>query len=447
MKLFRLKLIGVFKFIIIIVLFITLISFSLVVYSYSAPTKSVLIITPHPDDETLGVGGQIVKFIKEGYKVYTISLTFGDGYSVAVALKNKSFSPKCMDYINFGKIRSQEIKEALFELGVKNDCIFSLGFPDGGLSYLWLKNWDTPYTSLYTGANYSPYEKSLEYLIPYTGKNIYSELKKIISIINPGKIFIVDTIDIHNDHWAAYCFSITSILGLMAEKKEFNPEIYTYIIHFKDFPCPKGFNKSEKLIPNNIMKKYNNTFQIYPLSKKEIDLKEKAILKYKTQLPLMEDYLLSFVRKNEIFGKPLTASFSKNKALEIKDSFIDVSSHYRNTSANIKKIFIKRENSCMNVEMITNGNITNKYSYNLRAFLFSSDFFKRLDISYPKINKNIEMYTEENKIVYKIPFSIFGSSQYVFLGADTNLNIALPTKSFIDRTHYYILDLKNEKNL
>lgn len=447
MKLCRLKLIGVFKFIIVIILLISLISFSLVVYSYSTPPKSVLIITPHPDDETLGVGGHIVKFIKEGYKVYTISLTLGDGYSAAVALKNKSFSLKYMDYINFGKTRSQEIKEALSKLGVKNDCIFSLGFPDGGLSTLWLRNWDYPYTSSYTGVNYSPYEESSKLNLPYKGENIYSELEKIIKNINPEKIFIVDAIDIHNDHWAAYCFSIASVLGLMTEKKDFNPEIYTYIIHFNNFPYPKGYDKLEKLIPNNIMKKYNNTFQIYPLSKKEIDLKEKAILKYETQLPLMKDYLLSFVRKNEIFGKPLTTSLNGNKALEIKDSLIDVSSYYRNTSANIKKIFIKRENGYMNIEMITNGNITNKYSYNLRAFLFSSDFFKRLDISYPKIDKKIEMYIEENKIVYNIPFSIFGSSQYIFLGADTNLNSPQPIKSFIDATHYYILDLKNEKNL
>jgi len=447
MKLFRLKLIGVFKFIIVIILFIGLISFSLVVYSYNAPTKSVLIITPHPDDETLGVGGHIVRFIKEGYKVYTISLTLGDGYSAAVALKNKSFSPKCIDYINFGKIRSQEIKEALSKLGVKNDYIFSLGFPDGGLSTLWLRNWDYPYTSLYTGVNYSPYEESLKLNLPYKGENIYLELKKIIKNINPEKIFIIDTIDIHNDHWASYCFSIASILGLITEKKDFNPEIYTYIIHFKNFPYPKSSNKIEKLIPNNIMKKYNNTFQVYPLSKKEIDLKEKAILKYETQLPLMKDYLLSFVRKNEIFGKPLSTLLNGNKALEIKDSPIDVSSYYRNTSANIKKIFIKRENGCINIEMITNGNITNKYSYSLRVFLFSSDFFKRLDISYPNVDKKIEIYTEENKIVYNIPFSIFGSSQFVLLGADTNLNSSRTIKPFIDATHYYILDLKNEKNL
>ena len=31
--------------------------------------KSALIIAPHPDDETLGVGGTIAKMVKKGIKV------------------------------------------------------------------------------------------------------------------------------------------------------------------------------------------------------------------------------------------------------------------------------------------------------------------------------------------------------------------------------------------
>ena len=32
--------------------------------------KNILIIAPHPDDETLGVGGTIAKFVTQGYKVF-----------------------------------------------------------------------------------------------------------------------------------------------------------------------------------------------------------------------------------------------------------------------------------------------------------------------------------------------------------------------------------------
>jgi LmbE family N-acetylglucosaminyl deacetylase len=34
--------------------------------------KNILIIAPHPDDETLGVGGTIAKFITQGYKVFVL---------------------------------------------------------------------------------------------------------------------------------------------------------------------------------------------------------------------------------------------------------------------------------------------------------------------------------------------------------------------------------------
>ncbi|WP_342473024.1 PIG-L deacetylase family protein [Metasolibacillus sp. FSL H7-0170] len=38
-------------------------------------TKSIIIITPHPDDETLGCGGTILKYIEQGYKVFWLIVT------------------------------------------------------------------------------------------------------------------------------------------------------------------------------------------------------------------------------------------------------------------------------------------------------------------------------------------------------------------------------------
>jgi hypothetical protein len=34
--------------------------------------KRVLVIAPHPDDETLGAGGTIAKFIDQGHDVYVL---------------------------------------------------------------------------------------------------------------------------------------------------------------------------------------------------------------------------------------------------------------------------------------------------------------------------------------------------------------------------------------
>ena len=35
-------------------------------------TKKILVVAPHPDDETLGVGGTIAKLASEGHEVHVL---------------------------------------------------------------------------------------------------------------------------------------------------------------------------------------------------------------------------------------------------------------------------------------------------------------------------------------------------------------------------------------
>ena len=37
--------------------------------------KKILVIAPHPDDETLGVGGTMAKFSQNGYEVRTLTVS------------------------------------------------------------------------------------------------------------------------------------------------------------------------------------------------------------------------------------------------------------------------------------------------------------------------------------------------------------------------------------
>ena len=37
--------------------------------------KNILVIAPHPDDETLGVGGTMSRFISEGANVYVLVIS------------------------------------------------------------------------------------------------------------------------------------------------------------------------------------------------------------------------------------------------------------------------------------------------------------------------------------------------------------------------------------
>ena len=50
--------------------------------------KKILVVVAHPDDEVLGCGGTILKYINEGYKIDLITLT--DGVSSRNLKKQKN---------------------------------------------------------------------------------------------------------------------------------------------------------------------------------------------------------------------------------------------------------------------------------------------------------------------------------------------------------------------
>ena len=37
-------------------------------------TKKILVVAPHPDDETLGLGGTIAKFASKGYEIKVLTI-------------------------------------------------------------------------------------------------------------------------------------------------------------------------------------------------------------------------------------------------------------------------------------------------------------------------------------------------------------------------------------
>ena len=51
----------------------------------SRPTPGLLVIAPHPDDETLGAGGLIERVRAKGGTVRVVLITAGDGFLEAMA--------------------------------------------------------------------------------------------------------------------------------------------------------------------------------------------------------------------------------------------------------------------------------------------------------------------------------------------------------------------------
>ena len=100
----------------------------------------LLVVAPHPDDETLGAGGLMQRVREAGAAVRVVYLTDGDGYPEGVRFEDHVESPRPADYRGYGRQRQHEARAALATIGFTRSAETFLSFPDGGLSPLMRKS-------------------------------------------------------------------------------------------------------------------------------------------------------------------------------------------------------------------------------------------------------------------------------------------------------------------
>ena len=111
--------------------------------------ERLLVIAPHPDDETIGAAGLIQRVIERGGTVHVVLMTAGDAYVGVVRHETRKPEPNNADFIAFGERRIKESQAAMRELDQQRIRLQLLGFPDGGLDALLRTHWSRsdPYRS------------------------------------------------------------------------------------------------------------------------------------------------------------------------------------------------------------------------------------------------------------------------------------------------------------
>ena len=84
--------------------------------------RGLLVMAPHPDDESLGCGGLIAWAVAHGHPVSIVFLTSGEGSHQGSTM----FPPTSV-----ARLRQQEAIRAAGELGVPPERLHFLGLPDG----------------------------------------------------------------------------------------------------------------------------------------------------------------------------------------------------------------------------------------------------------------------------------------------------------------------------
>ena len=183
---------------------------------------NVLVVSPHPDDETLGAGGTILGLIEQGHKVYWLNIT----------------DCQELDIPDEDKRKRTRLIERISELyGFENS--FNLRWPTTKLDTL----------------------KDAESV---------SEISKIISATMPEWIILPDYNDVHSDHRKVFdwCFSCTKVFRYPFIKKILTMEIISetnFALPEHTF-CPNMFVDISKYMEEKIAiaRMYDTEMGIHP---------------------------------------------------------------------------------------------------------------------------------------------------------------------------------------
>jgi LmbE family N-acetylglucosaminyl deacetylase len=281
--------------------------------------ERLLVIAPHPDDETIGAAGLIQRVLEQNGTVRVVLMTAGDGYVEAVTRETHQPKPRPADYIAFGERRMKESRAAMRLLDHGRIHMQLLGFPDGGLDGLLRAHWLQPERSKTTDASDPPYDSEvIDPNVPYDGADLRRELGTIIAETRPTIVVLPDPLDQHPDHHATGVFGLLAIGDWLngttsAEPKQASnpvmPRILAYLVHWPDWPPDaesKTFSKQDEhrtlALPHDLPHRAPGHVALR-LTDHELEKKHAAMALYASQQAVMPDMLAAFVRRTEPFSQ------------------------------------------------------------------------------------------------------------------------------------------------
>lgn len=254
----------------------------------------VLIVAPHIDDESISAAGYAIDAMERGADVYVVFLTAGDCNRISARLLHRTFEPTALNYLSVGRTRISEAYEAMELLGIPEDHLFVLGYPDRGLRAML----DHPFavvTGRGTQATAVPYDGAMSPGSDYTLQNVIGDMKRVIEAVNPTTLIAPVAFDLHDDHAAA-----AEITDRAVDELEVAPQRLGYLVHSAGGLVTKLVSTpSRALLPPSKMKSLS--WGTYALSNRVQSLKTSVLMTYRSQRPYVFLLRNAFVRRNELF--------------------------------------------------------------------------------------------------------------------------------------------------
>jgi LmbE family N-acetylglucosaminyl deacetylase len=262
---------------------------------------TLLVVSPHPDDETLCCAGAIERVANAGGHVSVVWVTSGDGSMLSMLMVEKSLFASREKVRDLASRRMHEAREATALLGVPSNQQLFMGYPDGGILQLLTDNRTIPYHAKFTGDARVPYPNALFPGHPYTGESLEHDFEAILNRVRPTLVLAPSLDDTHPDHSATGKFVTRTLLRRGEASK-----LHYWIVHGGEgWPSPRGYMPG---IPLDMPATGAGLhLQAFALTDGEEVRELQAINAYHTQMEVMAPFLLAFVRTSELFSTPPAA--------------------------------------------------------------------------------------------------------------------------------------------
>ncbi|MDE2220660.1 MAG: PIG-L family deacetylase [Gammaproteobacteria bacterium] len=257
----------------------------------------ILVIAPHPDDETLCCGGYLQRAAAAGASTAVVWMTAGDSFEIDAIVTERTLRPKGSGLEKLGAQRIAEAHAAADRLGVPRAQQYLLGFPDRDLRLLLrAPAGGAPLRSRYTGASAVPYAEALHPGSAYTGAALRSNLQEVIARFAPTIVLAAAPQDRHPDHSASGALATE-----LARSGTARAQVYYWIVHGgHDWPEPRGLHRERPSRPPRSA--HNLAWERLPLDDTQVAGKLAALGEHHTQLRVMRRFLEAFVRSDEIYA-------------------------------------------------------------------------------------------------------------------------------------------------
>ncbi|MGA7298414.1 MAG: PIG-L family deacetylase [Rhodanobacteraceae bacterium] len=209
------------------------------------PGTRLLVIAPHPDDETLATGGLLQQALEKGAAISVFMLTHGDNNPWPQRWLEKRWQIGTDDRRRWGARRMGESRQALARLGMPDDILVSPGWPDMGLTGMLIEH----------------------------GAAMRQRMTAHLDGFRPNLVILPALGDGHPDHSAAHLLTLAALAGQPGRV-----DCFEYLVHGK----PSGAEVvSLKLGPQ------------------QLERKREAVLAYQSQVTLSRGRLLRLVTGTE----------------------------------------------------------------------------------------------------------------------------------------------------